>query len=102
MLNDGGPGVYSLFVTDYTANSALYPVQADWAPSDLTDSILKIEMWDNAASMGPTMVQGHYYSMKNVRAKVNPAGYLEAKIVETKISHMGEGENDMHLKALLE
>ncbi|KAL4258967.1 Protection of telomeres protein 1 [Pleurotus pulmonarius] len=102
MLNDSGPGVYSLFVTDYTANSALYPVQADWAPSDLTDSILKIEMWDDAASMGPTMVQGQYYSMKNVRAKVNTAGYLEAKIVETKMSHMGEGETDMHLKALLE
>lgn len=102
MLNDGGPGVYSLFVTDYTANSGMYPVQADWAPSDLTDSILKIEMWDDAAPMGPTMVQGQYYSMKNVRARVNNAGYLEAKIVESKISYMGEGEVDVHLKALLE
>ncbi|KAJ8700468.1 hypothetical protein PTI98_003487 [Pleurotus ostreatus] len=102
ILNDGGSGVYSLFVTDYTANPAMYPVQADWAPSDLMDSILKIEMWDNAAPMGPTMEQGQYYSMKNVRAKVNNAGYLEAKIVEPKISHVGEGEDDMHLKALLE
>ena len=90
-------------MTDYTSNTNLPVVDASWSDSSLANRILKVEMWDDASEMGPTLSQGQYYSMKNLRARLSTSGYLEAKIVETKITPLDAAYSmDVHLQALIE
>lgn len=91
--------VYSLYVTDYTINKDGNPIQADWCPPALSDQVLKIEMWDAAASLGPTMLQGEYYSINNARMRVSQGGLVEGKVVERKV-YVAKEDNP-HLQALL-
>ena len=61
--------------------------------SALADSVLKVEMWDGAATLGPTLVQHEFYTMKNLRMRVSHGGYLEAKCVEQKITLAADGSH---------
>jgi len=101
-LNDNE--VYSLYITDYTANESLTAVQGSWCPNGLADRVLKVEMWGKAAEIGPTMVPGEYYCMRNNRMKISRGGYVEGTISDAKIQQLDEtdAENHPHLKTLLE
>jgi len=86
-------GVYSLYVTDFTKNTAL--LTNDKWPPRRKDMVLKIEMWDAAASRGPSLKNRGYYLLENCRM-LNQEGYQQAKIVEPKIRELSkEDEKDM-------
>ncbi|KAK0211082.1 hypothetical protein DFS33DRAFT_349635 [Desarmillaria ectypa] len=95
---------YGLYVTDYTKNEQLTPMQSKWCPSKaLAETVLKIEMWDSARELGKAMQTGEIYSMKNVRMIISKGGYLEAKIQEAKITPLNEkaAEHNVHLREFL-
>jgi hypothetical protein len=98
-------GVYSLYVTDYTSNSQISPVQASWCPHGLADKVLKIEMWPPANELAKTMVAGEYYSIRNTRMKVSDGGYVEGTFSEVekarKLDEM-QAEYELNLQALLQ
>lgn len=96
--------IYSLYVTDYTCNKDLYPVQAKWCPASMATLVLKIEMWDSAATLGRRMEKGSFYHIRNARMKRSNYGCLEGKVVEQKITQLEEGESEtnLYLRALLE
>jgi hypothetical protein len=101
--------VYSLYVTDFTKNEDLGDLTATkWCPSELSKHVLKIEMMDNAASMGPTLGEGSFVALSNVRVMIDShAGGIKAKMVEVnnnkiRLMTVEEAEVDPHLKALLE
>jgi len=97
--------VYSVYVTDYTPNSQLYPVQATWCPPELSNRVLKIEMWPPANDFATSMTQGEFYSIRNNRMKVSNGGYVEASFSEVhKLRKLDETdtENEPHLQALLQ
>ena len=57
--------------------------------------VLKIEMWDGAASKGPDLKNRGYYLLENCRM-LNQESYLQAKMVEPKIRELSkEDEKDM-------
>lgn len=60
-------------------------------------------MWDAARELGPQMLAGDYYWLKNVRMKSDRDGYREAKLVETKTLKLDPADADAypHLKALI-
>jgi hypothetical protein len=101
-LNDNN--VLSLFVTDYTANVATSPVTGAWCPTRLADLVLKIEVWDAAVDGANDMLEGDFYSIKNVRARLSRGGFIEGKLVEPKICRLEESDAsyDVQLRALLE
>jgi len=102
-LNDNN--VYSLYVTDYTINPKIAPVQGSWCPPELADRILKVEMWDTASQLGQTMETGQYWFLRNTRMKVSDGGYLEGTMqLAEKVRRVNEDDvpMDPHLKALLE
>ncbi|PFH54177.1 hypothetical protein AMATHDRAFT_83294 [Amanita thiersii Skay4041] len=97
--------VYSLYVTDYTKNDQLNLIQAQWCSSELARCVLRIEMWDQAATVGPTMECGSYYSISNVRMKVGRTGDVEGKLVQGRGIHKlieRDADQNPNLKALLE
>ena len=96
--------VFSLYITDYTRNDKGKPVQGDWCPPELSDYVVKMEMWDSASKVGPTMKPGTYYTMSNARMRMSRGGYLEAKMVLPKITRLNEDEAARipHFKDLLE
>lgn len=71
-------GVYSLYVTDYTQNPDMVPVERDWCPPLLADRVLKLELFHEAAPKGPELKAGEFYSIGNCRMKRSAGGYLEA------------------------
>ena len=98
-------GVHSLFVTDYTSNEQTGVVQDKWCPSSISDKVLRIEMWDDAAEMGPSMKPGEIYSIRNARMITNHyTGYLQAKLQQNKMLRLTETDaaTNPHLKNLLE
>ncbi|KAG6896146.1 hypothetical protein C0992_010004 [Termitomyces sp. T32_za158] len=102
-LNDNG--VYSLYVTDYTANTGVSPISASWCPRSLSDYVLKIEVWDDAVEMAQTMFAGEFYSIKNARMMISRANYVEGKVVQKKIQQLDvqiDGDVNTYFKALLE
>lgn len=85
--------MFSLYVTDFTKNPAL-AVNDKW-PKRREGMVLKIEMWDAAASRGPDLKNRGYYLLENCRM-LNQENYLQAKIVEPKIRELSkEDEKDM-------
>ncbi|KAL1944803.1 hypothetical protein VTO73DRAFT_3233 [Trametes versicolor] len=102
LRNDNG--VYSVFVTDYTRNPAVSPTQGEWCPPRLAPYVLRVELWDSSAEVGPTMQAGEYYSIRNLRSRIGGGGYLESKMQEgEKIVKLDEDqlENYPRLAALL-
>ncbi|KAG6884136.1 hypothetical protein C0993_001045 [Termitomyces sp. T159_Od127] len=102
-LNDNG--VYSLYVTDYTANTGVPPTEASWCPPDLADYVLKIEAWDDAVEIAQSMSAGEFYSIKNARMVISNANYVEGKVVQKKIQWLDaetDGNVNPYFKALLE
>ncbi|KAI0672845.1 hypothetical protein C8Q78DRAFT_1021641 [Trametes maxima] len=90
-------GVYSVFVTDYTRNSNVSPTQGEWCPPRLVPYVLRIEMWDSSARVGPTMQAGEYYSIRNLRTRISSGGYLEGKMQEgEKIAQLDEDQLENH------
>ena len=86
-------GVYSLYVTDFTKNQAL--ANNDKWPKGQNGMVLKIEMWDAAASRGPSLKNKGYYRLENCRM-LNQESYLQAKLVEPKIRELSkEDEKDL-------
>ena len=67
--------------------------------------VLKIGMWDAAASRGPSMKINGYYLLENCRM-LNQENYLQGKLVEPKIRELSkQDEKDMtdpRFMALLE
>lgn len=96
--------IYSLYVTDYTCNKDLHPVQANWCPASMATLVLKMEMWDSAATFGRRMEKGSFYHIRNARMKLSRNGQLEGKVVEQKITQLEERESETnaYLRALLE
>ncbi|KAG6851308.1 hypothetical protein H0H93_011744 [Arthromyces matolae] len=101
-MNDNG--VYSLYVTDYTINTSVAPVEASWCLPGLGDYVLKIEAWDEAVAMAQAMFAGEYYCIKNARMTLSRGGYAEGKVNQDKIRRLEKEDADLnnHLKALLE
>lgn len=96
--------VYTLWVTDYTRNPQAATVSYNWCPRVLANMLIPFELWDAASSMGPALNAGQYYYIENARMKISPSGYVEGKVVQTKITQLSAhdaGKNN-HLKALLE
>lgn len=102
-LNDNN--VYNLYVTDYTVNPKITPVQGSWCPPELSDRILKVEMWDSASQLGQTMEQGEYWFLRNTRMKISHSGYIEGTMqLAEKVQKLDENDSagNPHLQALLE
>ena len=57
--------------------------------------ILKIEMWDEAAKIGPTMVPDCFYSLNNCRMLIKKTE-LQGKIVEKRIRRLDEEVDKEH------
>lgn len=91
-------------MTDYTRNNQTKGVQGKWCPTPLSDFVLQIEMWDEAAKIGQTMREGEYYLIKNARMRASREGFLEGKVSESKIIQLDEedAQTNSHLQALLE
>ncbi|KAF9227780.1 hypothetical protein BS17DRAFT_774296 [Gyrodon lividus] len=88
---DGNTETSTVYVTDYTTNPCIHPVQATWCPPELSDHILQCEMWDDAKAIARTMNPGEYWYLHNVRAKWNPNHYMEGKIrLAEKITQLDE------------
>ena len=97
--------IFSLFVTDYTRNPLAHLVQAKWCPPQLSERVLKIELFGRASEEGPNMKIGEYYHIRNVRMKMGAGGYLEATFSESwKMRRLNEHEADgePHFQALLQ
>ena len=98
-------GIWSVYVTDYTQNEVLPPVDASWSDPSLANSILKIEAWQLAGEAAAKMEVGSYYSLRNVRMRVSNGGFVEGKLVEAggKIRKLDadELESEEHLVQLL-
>ena len=79
-------------------------VQSNWCPTSLSEFVLQMEMWDDAAEVARTMREGEYYLIKNARMRANPEGYLEGKVAQSKIVQLDESDADtnIHLQSLLE
>jgi hypothetical protein len=70
--------VYSVYVTDYTANDQMHTIAAKWCDTLLANRVLKIEMWEDAATFArESMKPGEYYFLNNVKMKIGRAGYVE-------------------------
>ncbi|KAJ7685517.1 hypothetical protein DFH06DRAFT_45360 [Mycena polygramma] len=93
-----------LQVTDGTIVAGGEPFEHSACPSSLARRTLNIEMWDEAAEEGLTMVPGEYYHLRNVRLIQSKDGYKEAKLVEPKIIKIepDTGANLPTYRALLE
>lgn len=93
-----------MFVTDYTRHPAVSPTQGEWCPLPLVPFVLRIEMWDSSAEVGPKMQTGEYYSIRNLRTRIGAGGFLEGKTQEgEKITKLDEDqlENQPRLSDLL-
>lgn len=97
-------GVHTVYVTDYTRNDQVRGVQSNWCPTSLSDFVLQMEMWDEAAGIAQTMQEGDYYLIKNARMRANLEGYLEGKVSQSKIVQLDEkdAETNTYLQSLLE
>ena len=98
-------GVWSVYVTDYTSNAQLPPVTTSWAVPELSQGILKIEMWDGAAEAAESLQAGDLLSLQNVKMKISAAGTTEARMSEAKRQirklDQDELEGEPHLVELL-
>ncbi|KAJ7685518.1 hypothetical protein DFH06DRAFT_1158715 [Mycena polygramma] len=95
---------HRLFVTDGTPVFGSKPCLLTMCPPSLTNCVLQIEMWDEARKLGPTLVPGELYLLRNVLLRRGRDGLTEAKMKEAKISKIGSdaGANLPNFKALLE
>lgn len=98
-------GVYTLFVTDYTRNNSIVPVEKDMWPKQLCDKVLKFELFAPAAEKGPAIAERKgYYFFGNCRMKVSTGGYWEAtwsQINKMRRLDEDELEAEPHLAELL-
>ena len=101
---DTHSGVTTVYVTDYTANPLAYPLKATWCPPALYGCVFQCEMWDSARVVAKEMKLGEYWHLDNVRAKWNPARYVEGTMQltqrTTRLDEMA-GQDQTHLRALL-
>ncbi|KZT71254.1 hypothetical protein DAEQUDRAFT_121630 [Daedalea quercina L-15889] len=103
--HENSNGIYSLYITDYTQNPDMVPVERDWCPPMLHDKVLKLELFLDAAKKGPELKAGHYYFIGNCRMKRSTGGYLEATFSQVnKIRKLDDDalEDDTRLAALLQ
>ncbi|PIL24317.1 hypothetical protein GSI_14070 [Ganoderma sinense ZZ0214-1] len=99
-----GNNTYTVFVTDYTHNPDVAPVQATWCPPKLAEVAVQVELWDSSSMVGPTMQVGEYYYIRNMRLKRSGGGFLEGRMQEgNKIQKLDEDEleSQPHLVELL-
>ena len=97
-------GSQTVYVTDYTSNPHIYPIQPAWCSPGLYDRLFHVEMWDGARDMAQLMHAGEYWYLYNIRARLNASGYMEGKMhTSEKTSVLSEVESDKNprLKALL-
>ncbi|KAF5389199.1 hypothetical protein D9757_003385 [Collybiopsis confluens] len=100
-----GDRCYDIYITDYTSNSSCPNYEADWTPRGLSQSILKVELWDKSAEFGPNMEIGGVYSFRNIRIRRTNYGFYEAKMQELKLFKLDAEDPDSPnaaLKCLLE
>ncbi|KAH8099538.1 hypothetical protein BXZ70DRAFT_942245 [Cristinia sonorae] len=101
----GNNGVYSLYVTDYTANPGLSPIDANWCKPSLSKMVLRMEFWGEGGEFAEqNMKKGDFWSLPNARMKRDSLGYLEGTISESRKFHkldVDELEESEHLIALL-
>ena len=94
----------TVYLTDYTAIPLAYPLTSSWCPPELFSRILRCEMWDDAKMAAKEMNPGEYWYLDNVRAKWNPAHYMEATMqLQQRTIRLDEtaSQDWPHLKALL-
>jgi len=99
--------IYSIYVTDYTSKPGTFAEHSsEWCPVSLADRVLRIEMWrDKAVALAQLMNPGEYWSLDNVRMKVNNSGYIEGSFSEAdKARKLSTADVDTypHLQALLQ
>ncbi|KAH6918337.1 hypothetical protein BKA70DRAFT_1554421 [Coprinopsis sp. MPI-PUGE-AT-0042] len=103
----GGDGVFNLYVTDYTKRRDDKRHEAtSWCPKGLIGCVLKIELWDDAAQMGPELQKGCFVKLDNVRMRLSNGGYYEGKMQEKekkiRILDPKDTTDNPHFEALLE
>ncbi|KAF7295511.1 Telo-bind domain-containing protein [Mycena indigotica] len=84
---------YTLYLTDYTEIPEARSCHQDWCPSALSGCVLRLEMFDKARQIGPTMTVGQIYCLKNIRKDFFYDNKLQGKIVENKISKLNENDH---------
>jgi hypothetical protein len=97
-------GATTVYVTDYTANALVYPVQGTWCPPELHGRVFQCDMWDDARNIAKMMTPGEYWYLHNVRAKWSTSHYMEGTMqLAEKVTQLDETklEVHIHLRALL-
>ncbi|KIK69719.1 hypothetical protein GYMLUDRAFT_255006 [Collybiopsis luxurians FD-317 M1] len=99
-----GDACYDIYITDYTSNSSCPNYETNWCPRGLSNSILKVELWDRSAEYGPNMEIGDIYSFRNIRIRLANNGTYEAKIQEPKFAKLDpeDATPPLTLKSMLE
>ncbi|KAI0064530.1 hypothetical protein BV25DRAFT_1914244 [Artomyces pyxidatus] len=99
------PDIYSIYVTDFTKKNGAGTVNANWCSPGIADRVLRVEMWREARELGPKMKPGEVWSLKNVRLKLSPSGYVEGAFSEawkaSKLS-LDQADRNPFLQGLLE
>ncbi|KAF8136492.1 hypothetical protein EV363DRAFT_1319733 [Boletus edulis] len=102
---DNPCGATIVYVTDYTENASVHPVQATWCPPELHGRVLQCSMWDNARNIAKMMNPGEYWYLHNIRARWNLNQYIEGtmQLAEkvTQLDQTKQLEAQPHLRALL-
>ena len=94
----------TVYVTDYTPSSLVYPMKATWCLPQLYGRVLQCEMWDDARMIVHMMKPGNYWYLNNVQAKWNPRHYMEGTMKLTeKVEHLNINQLEAypHFRKLL-
>ncbi|TFK60687.1 hypothetical protein BDN72DRAFT_965561 [Pluteus cervinus] len=94
---------YTVYVTDYTANTRCPIVQAEQCPSQLRlkDFALRITLQKDAARFGSTLQCNKYYTLKNLKA-IKISDFFEAQAFEGDRKIYPAVADCPHLLALLD
>ncbi|KAF5341854.1 hypothetical protein D9611_001392 [Ephemerocybe angulata] len=101
------PNRYTVWATDYTRNPEWESHNSgfnffDWCPVPFRPYAFRIEFWDDAAVVAPTMKKNGYYNLRNTCVRRDNFGLIEGRQREAKITLLNEDDEYPHLKALVQ
>ncbi|KAG9318610.1 hypothetical protein JVU11DRAFT_703 [Chiua virens] len=97
-------GVTAVYITDYTTNPSVISVHAAWCSPELSEYVLRCDMWDDAKNVARMMNPGEYWYLNNIRARWNLSQRMEGTMQEAKnVIQLDKTrlEDFPHLRALL-
>ncbi|KAI0318821.1 hypothetical protein OF83DRAFT_1113891 [Amylostereum chailletii] len=99
------PGMYTIWVTDYTSKQGAQEVTTEWCPANLSTKVFRVELWEEAVDLGPKMKPGEFWSIGNMRMKTDSRGFYEGSFSEVRKAHRlepDEAQYNPYLKELFE